>query len=138
MATVWDPVRISTACLFAAGMAGVGSLLLMQGFGPQPLPQSNYPPGASSVAAITVDYPEEGSIFPPEITPPTFLWRDPSGTATSTLHGCRWRGRVVEGRKFTRDSYGTDSIIERHERRGIQTPVWPRNGESSFMVRSSH
>jgi Flp pilus assembly protein TadD len=28
-------------------------------------------------AAITIDYPEQGSIFPPEITPPAFLWRDP-------------------------------------------------------------
>ncbi|MBI4877273.1 MAG: PD40 domain-containing protein, partial [Acidobacteria bacterium] len=28
-------------------------------------------------AAITVDFPEQGSIFPPEITPPAFLWRDP-------------------------------------------------------------
>jgi tetratricopeptide (TPR) repeat protein len=36
-------------------------------------PQS---PHAPSSAAITIDYPEEGSIFPPEITPPTFLWRD--------------------------------------------------------------
>jgi tetratricopeptide (TPR) repeat protein len=27
-------------------------------------------------AAIAIDYPEEGSIFPPEIAPPTFLWRD--------------------------------------------------------------
>jgi hypothetical protein len=27
-------------------------------------------------AAVTVDYPRLGSIFPPEITPPTFLWRD--------------------------------------------------------------
>src|SRR5690242_11062993 len=27
---------------------------------------------------ITVDYPLNGSIFPPEITPPTFLWRDPA------------------------------------------------------------
>ncbi|MFZ1086788.1 MAG: tetratricopeptide repeat protein [Terracidiphilus sp.] len=27
-------------------------------------------------ASITVDYPEEGSIFPPEITPPTFIWHD--------------------------------------------------------------
>ena len=27
-------------------------------------------------AAIAIDYPQEGSIFPPEITPPTFLWRD--------------------------------------------------------------
>jgi len=30
----------------------------------------------SSVAPITIDYPEEGSIFPPEITPPAFLWHD--------------------------------------------------------------
>jgi tetratricopeptide (TPR) repeat protein len=27
-------------------------------------------------APITIDYPAEGSIFPPEITAPTFLWRD--------------------------------------------------------------
>jgi tetratricopeptide (TPR) repeat protein len=30
----------------------------------------------SPPAAVAIDYPEEGSIFPPEITPPTFLWRD--------------------------------------------------------------
>jgi Tfp pilus assembly protein PilF len=30
----------------------------------------------SPPASIAIDYPEEGSIFPPEITPPTFLWRD--------------------------------------------------------------
>jgi tetratricopeptide (TPR) repeat protein len=34
------------------------------------------PPQAGAPAAITVDYPEEGSVFPPEITPPTFLWGD--------------------------------------------------------------
>jgi tetratricopeptide (TPR) repeat protein len=28
------------------------------------------------LAPIAIDYPEDGSIFPPEITPPTFLWRD--------------------------------------------------------------
>ena len=81
MASARKPVRVSTACLLVAGIAGAGSLLLLRGFGPQQLP--NY------LTAITVDYPSEGSIFPPEITPPTFLWRDPSGTATSTLHGCR-------------------------------------------------
>ncbi len=36
---------------------------------------------APAPAPITVDYPEEGSIFPPEITPPTFLWRDPAKQA---------------------------------------------------------
>ena len=30
----------------------------------------------SPAASIAIDYPEQGSIFPPEITPPTFLWRD--------------------------------------------------------------
>jgi len=25
---------------------------------------------------ISIDYPQDGSIFPPGITPPTFLWRD--------------------------------------------------------------
>jgi tetratricopeptide (TPR) repeat protein len=30
---------------------------------------------------IAIDYPEDGAIFPPGITPPTFLWRD--GAATS-------------------------------------------------------
>ncbi len=33
-------------------------------------------------AAITIDYPADGSIFPPEFPPPTFLWRDPDDSAT--------------------------------------------------------
>jgi len=40
---------------------------------------------AAHLATITVDYPLDGSIFPPEITPPTFLWRDAAKGAT------RWR-----------------------------------------------
>lgn len=30
----------------------------------------------ASEGAITIDYPLDGSIFPPEITPPTFIWHD--------------------------------------------------------------
>ena len=33
-------------------------------------------------AAIAIDYPQDGSVFPPEITPPTFLWRDGASAAT--------------------------------------------------------
>lgn len=36
-------------------------------------------------ASIVIDYPLNGSIFPPEITPPTFLWHDRSADAQ------RWR-----------------------------------------------
>jgi Flp pilus assembly protein TadD len=42
-------------------------------------------PEAAPPALISIDYPEDGSIFPPEITPPTFLWRDSSDSATSWL-----------------------------------------------------
>ena len=48
-------------------------------------------------AVLTIDYPLDGAIFPQEITPPTFLWRDVSdarawridvmfGDRTPTLH----------------------------------------------------
>ncbi len=31
---------------------------------------------------MAIDYPADGSLFPPEITPPTFLWRDSDRAAT--------------------------------------------------------
>ena len=36
-----------------------------------------------SLSSISIDYPEDGSIFPPGITPPTFLWRDATATSWS-------------------------------------------------------
>ncbi len=41
-----------------------------------------------TLSAITIDYPKNESIFPPEITPPTFIWRDAASTAS------RWRIEV--------------------------------------------
>jgi len=38
---------------------------------------------ASAPAAISVDYPLNGSIFPPDMIAPTFQWRDPAETAAS-------------------------------------------------------
>jgi tetratricopeptide (TPR) repeat protein len=39
-------------------------------------------PRPHSVAPITIDYPADGSIFPPELPPPAFLWRDADASAT--------------------------------------------------------
>lgn len=39
------------------------------------------PPAAHVLSPISIDYPEDRSIFPPGITPPTFLWRDAAGTS---------------------------------------------------------
>jgi hypothetical protein len=36
-----------------------------------------------TLSPISIDYPENGSIFPPGITPPTFLWRDAAGSSWS-------------------------------------------------------
>ncbi len=36
---------------------------------------------AAPPAAITIDYPLNGSVFPPEIAAPTFLWRDAAAAA---------------------------------------------------------
>ena len=65
--------RVSAVCLLAAGI-GAGSFLLLRGAGPQ---------ASGGLAVITLDYPAEGSLFPPEITPPTFLWRDAAANVTS-------------------------------------------------------
>src|ERR1035438_2815910 len=40
-------------------------------------------PQAKDVSQIAIDYPAEGSIFPPDIAAPTFLWRDADPSATS-------------------------------------------------------
>ena len=65
---------------------------------------------ARAPSVITIDYPEEGSIFPPEITPPTFLWRDGGkgvtfwridvsfGDGPATIHGTSQGERMRIGR----------------------------------------
>ncbi len=53
----------------------MGSFILLRGAAPQASP--------GRLAVIIVDYPAEGSFFPPEITPPTFLWRDAAANVTS-------------------------------------------------------
>jgi tetratricopeptide (TPR) repeat protein len=45
-------------------------------------------PRSLNLAPITIDYPSEGSIFPPDLAPPTFLWRDAEASAT------HWRIKV--------------------------------------------
>ncbi len=47
---------------------------------------AGYPKSVQAVPAhlpaITIDYPLDGSIFPPEIIPPTFIWRDAADGST--------------------------------------------------------
>jgi tetratricopeptide (TPR) repeat protein len=47
------------------------------------LPARASRPAPADSASITIDYPQEGSIFPPDIIPPTFIWRDADASATA-------------------------------------------------------
>jgi Flp pilus assembly protein TadD len=64
--------RVVLACALFIGTAFLASAA----FWPFPARGASQP--ASHVAKLTIDYPLPRSIFPPEITSPTFLWHDPS------------------------------------------------------------
>jgi len=51
-------------------------------------PEAKGPPG--SVPALTIDYPLDGSTFPPEFPPPTWQWRDVTGSTS-------WQIEVAPG-----------------------------------------
>jgi Flp pilus assembly protein TadD len=74
-------MRLFSANVLFVGIVGAGSVFLLGGAGLSRSVGSRHASPASPPAKITVDYPLDGSVFPPEITPPTFLWRDASETA---------------------------------------------------------
>lgn len=73
----WKAVSIG---VFA--FAGFSAVLYFSGFAASHAVLAASEP-ASSLWPINVDYPEDGSLFPPEITAPTFLWRDALGRSWS-------------------------------------------------------
>jgi tetratricopeptide (TPR) repeat protein len=77
MMAAWPPKVILLPGLLMALAAGASDGVEAR---QSPAPR---PPRSRVAAAITVDYPEDGSIFPPEITAPTFLWHDGAKGVTS-------------------------------------------------------
>jgi hypothetical protein len=74
-------MKFRSASLLLAGFLGAGSLFLVCGAAFPPFSATDQTPPPNPPANITIDYPLNGSVFPPEITPPTFLWRDSSDSA---------------------------------------------------------
>jgi Flp pilus assembly protein TadD len=71
--------RPSARTILAAGLVVATALVGWQLARRRPPSQApSRPPGP-----ITIDYPADGSIFPPEFPPPTWLWRDADEKATS-------------------------------------------------------
>ena len=70
------PLKVMLAAIF-----GIGSAILVGGATLLRSTDQQQAPVAVPPAKFTIDYPLNGSVFPPEITSPTFLWHDSSGAA---------------------------------------------------------
>ena len=60
-----------------AGVCAAGSVFIVSGAVLSTFAGTDETTPSGQPAKITVDYPLNGSVFPPEITPPTVLWHDP-------------------------------------------------------------
>ncbi|MGP8093758.1 MAG: tetratricopeptide repeat protein [Candidatus Sulfotelmatobacter sp.] len=72
-------MKFLTARILLAAILGAGAFFVVAARSQTPGAESGS--AANQLAAIAIDYPLDGSVFPPEITPPTFLWRDDSESA---------------------------------------------------------
>src|SRR6478752_2334282 len=76
-------MRVRASQFMALAVLAASSVALM--CGAAFLPSSGTPSvqnsGSMQASAIKIDYPLDGSVFPPEITPPTFLWHDANETS---------------------------------------------------------
>jgi Flp pilus assembly protein TadD len=72
-------IRLAHFVIMAIGAAG--SVALVCGSAFSPASRASLQTDTTPQATIKIDYPLNGTVFPPEITPPTFLWHDPSSSA---------------------------------------------------------
>jgi len=71
-----------SACARRAWVFAVAAIAVLCGAGAGAHPGEKPAARAANAAKITIDYPLNGSVFPPDITAPTFLWHDLSQAAT--------------------------------------------------------
>jgi tetratricopeptide (TPR) repeat protein len=69
-----DPAVLQPLWLTPVVIAGIATLTVWHGTA-----QSR----AGGLAPIRIDYPRDGSVFPPEFPAPTWLWRDPDAGAVA-------------------------------------------------------
>jgi hypothetical protein len=134
-------LRVSRSCLLnAAGVAACGAVLLaapdaarvlsLDGPLGRPVrvlaaendswhvPSMRLDMRAVASSSLTIDYPGDGAIFPPEITSPTFIWHDTDAAAKS------WRIEVrftENGKKLKTKSEGEPMTIGEIDPRTISS-----------------
>ncbi|UWZ82562.1 tetratricopeptide repeat protein [Occallatibacter riparius] len=68
------PMKIKLTRILLTGIAAACAVFLVCSAGPWKIAASGQ--ATTPTTPIKIDYPQNGSVFPPEITPPTFLWHD--------------------------------------------------------------
>ena len=89
---------VSLSCVTNSVVAGIANDAIASSAAPDPVPAYLKPvpmdiQEASPKRSLTIDIPANGTIYPPEIIPPQFAWRDENPTATV------WQVEVVFGEK---------------------------------------
>ncbi len=81
-------MKSRSANFLLVGIVGAGAISLVCGAALSTTSRMVQTASTSSQAAkIKIDYPLNGSVFPPEITSPTFLWHDPNESAKRWVIG---------------------------------------------------
>src|SRR5579872_3408242 len=80
--------RVRTACLKLLLLAVVSALIALCAVGNLNANHSLGSDNSNPSSAITIDYPSNHTLFPPDFAPPTFQWRDADSASTV------WRIRV--------------------------------------------
>ncbi len=110
--------RLATAILMLGAAAGV------------PVPCLGPASPGRALVPVKIDYPEDGSIFPPEITPPTFLWRDDSAEAKSWVIEIDFGDRAPGMRARTRGERPRIGEIDPRAAAATNEPPHPPAGRS--------
>ena len=88
-------MRFRSANILLAGIFGA-AMLLISAAARNPASSGGDASSAGQPVNIVIDYPLQGSIFPPEITPPNFLWHDSAETATRWVVEVSFAGIPIE------------------------------------------
>lgn len=86
--------RFYSTRLLLAWILIVASVALVSGAVIRAEPGTDSAAG-SNISRISVDYPTNGSVFPPDITAPTFLWHDHGEAATKWVIEISFFGRTI-------------------------------------------
>src|SRR6476660_2895832 len=89
---------VTISCVTSNVAAGIANDAVASPAAPDPVPAYLKPvpmdiQEASPNRSLTIDVPANGTIYPPEIIPPQFAWRDDNPAATV------WQVEVVFGEK---------------------------------------